>query len=198
MTNQINIESVERKMEHKDSKDCYIGEIYQEDVYAYVNMKKDSSNASETPYWQIETGLVKSIREYQYDYTPFCWQAAITETLWYAYRGMIKEAIVFDAITLIFGGIILRFSWIFGILFFAFLAIMKGFLAVPLYYERIKKSVELRGLLMRSAGESEAAYESLKKEGKPSIMRAVFYLLGKCFAAICLDSILFSFFSMWG
>lgn len=99
---------------------------------------------------------------------------------------------------MILGGILLHFSWKACVLVFILFAILKGFLAVPLYYIRIKDAVEKRGLLMRSSQEIPEIAESLGKEGKPSVWRVVLYLFLKCFAAICLDSILFSVFCILG
>lgn len=173
-------------MKDDTGKNNYIGEIYAEDVYAYVNVSAAKAYR--------EPGITGALKAHKAGCVSFYWPAALTETLWYAYRGMIKEAVFFDAVSMILGGIILHYSRKACFILFVFFAILKGFLAVPLYYIRIKDAVEKRGLLMRSSQEIPEIAESLSKEGKPSVPRAVLYLFLKCFAAICLDSILFTVF----
>lgn len=186
--------------EKEDFSDSYIGDICAQDVYAYVNIPIDLQKVEkiQKTYWAYESPLVLGLREHKIGNTPFCRAAAFTATLWYAYRGMIREAVFFDSLSMVLGGILLHFSWIAGLVLLALLAIIKGFLALPLYYLRIRNAVEQRGLLMRGAELNMVAAESLKKEGKPSVPRAVLYLFLKCFTAVCLDSVLFSVFAVLG
>lgn len=182
-------------MENKVDYDYYIGPVYTEDLYAYTHMKAKKHDEYAKP-WQVETGIVRALRIHKTGLTAFCWPAALLGGLWYTYRGMVREAVVFDVFSMLFGGILIRFSFKASVVFFVILAIARGFAAVPLYYIKIQEAVEQRGLLMRSATESPAARKSLEEEGKPSVWRVLLYVFLKCFAGICLDSILFSVFAV--
>lgn len=175
----------------EDLRDQYVGEIYIDDLYAYANAYQ-----SKYQYWEYDNGVIGGLKAHKNGYVFFCWQAALTESLWFVYRGMVKEAIVLDAIAMILTGVLLHFSWIAGVLFFLAMIMVRGVLGIPLYYLHIKNAVEKRGLLRRFPVESKEAKESLEMAGKPSVARVVVYFLLKCFAAVCLDSILFSIFMM--
>ncbi|MBQ4537835.1 MAG: hypothetical protein II994_09515 [Lachnospiraceae bacterium] len=179
------------KMEEKEMREQYVGEIYIDDLYAYANAYQ-----SKYQYWEYDNGVIAGLKAHKNGYVFFCWQAALTESLWFVYRGMVKEAVIFDVITMVMAGVMLHFSNMAGLAVFLVMALVRGLLGIPMYYLHIKKAVEKRGLLRRSPLESKAARESLEKEGKPSKVRVVIYLLLKCFAAVCLDSILFSIFAM--
>lgn len=181
----------ETNVQDEQLQEKYVGEIFIDDLYAYVNVYNSKSQ-----YWEHDKGLVGALRAHKNGYPTFCWQAALTESLWFVYRGMVKEAVALDIISMTLIGVLLHFSWIPGVLFFVAMLMVRGVLGIPLYYLHIKKAVDKRGLLRRSPVESEEARESLEKEGKPSWVRVVIYFFLKCFAAVCLDSILFSFF-MW-
>lgn len=85
----------------KDIKECYINNVYIEDVYAYVHMRhQEISKLEDISSWEFENGIVAGMRAQMNGYTHFCWEAALAGTLWYVYRGMVKEALVFDVITM--------------------------------------------------------------------------------------------------
>lgn len=179
----------DRIMENTEILDKYIGEVYEEDVFAYTNMNMQK--------WD-EKRIVKKLRAYKKGDLQFCWPAAFTEGLWHVYYGMIKPAVTYDLITMVIGGLLIRFSFGAFVCLWMILAFIKGFRAYPLYYIYMKKAVEQRGLLMRSPIKSKSAAESLRKAAKPSLslLRVAVYLFFKCFAAVCLDSIFFSMFCM--
>ena len=178
----------------------YIGDIYVEDIYAYTHMKKNKTalTSADTNYWEIESRLVTKLRAHKFENTTFCWAAALTETLWYVYRGMIKEAIIMDAMTMLLIGVLTHFSWKAGLIVWVLSMFVKGFLAIPLYWIQIKEKIEGRGLLMREPIENDTIRESLSREGKPNVGLTIRYFFYKCLAAICLHGVLFSVFAMWG
>ncbi len=192
MENQgINSQVQSEEVIDQNLRDQYVGEIYIDDLYAYTNMYK-----SRYQYWEYDNGVIAGLKAHKGGYVFFCWQAALTESLWFVYRGMVKEAVVLDAIAMILTGVLSHFSWIAGVVFFIAMIMVRGILGIPLYYLHIKKAVEKRGLLRRSPVESKEAKERLEMAGKPSVARVIVYFLLKCFAAVCLDSILFSIFMM--
>lgn len=187
---QEEVKDITPKITDEALRDQYVGEIYIDDLCAYTNFYK-----SKYQYWEYDKGVVGGLMAHKNGYVIFCWQAALTESLWFVYRGMVKEAAVLDAIAMVLMGVLLHFSWIAGVVFLVVMMMVRGIMGIPLYYLHIKKAVEKRGLLQRSPVESKEAKESLEMAGKPSWARVIIYFLLKCFAAVCLDSILFSVFA---
>jgi len=173
-------------MDNKDLKDYYINGMYIEDIYAYTH-----ANTS-------DKGIIANLKTYANGYAFFCWPAAFTESLWYVYRGMVKEAVLFDVIAMFLGGYLLHTTVWAGILVFVVLVIWRGLAAMPFYYRRVREALKQRRLEKRSPEEIPAVKESLAKEGKPSIIRVIVYLAIKCFAAVCLNDILYTIFSIRG
>lgn len=97
---------------------------------------------------------------------------------------MIDWAILYDVILAV-GVFLITFlgnslGWTTGItvLNVAFLlgnAIFWGYKSIPLYVEKMEMSFSKRGLFNRVDEQNEVIENSLRKEGKPSVIRAVVY-----------------------
>ena len=165
-------------MDNKDIKDDYLNEMYIEDVCAYVHGDSGSE------------GIVENVKSYGNGYAVFSWPAALMGSWWYVYRGMVKEAVLFDVVTMFVAGYLFHTKVWAGLLVYAALMVWKGMAAIPSYYKRIYHAIEQRGLCKRLPEEIPAVKESLANEGKPSVVRVVLYLLVKCLAIVCVNDIL--------
>ena len=72
------------------------------------------------------------------------------------------------------------------------LALISGYKAIPLYYRRIRKTLEKRGLVMRTPVKSEELSASLRKEGGPSVKRLLIYTFIRYLVVQCIIGIEFS------
>lgn len=171
-------------MDNKDIKDYYINGMYIEDIYAYTHANT------------TDKGIVDGVKTYANGYAFFSWPAALTESLWYVYRGMVKEAIIFDAVAMLLGGYLLHTTVWAGLLVFMALMIWRGMAAIPSYYKRLYRAIDQRGLFKRPPEEIPAVKESLAREGKPSVIRVIVYLILKCFVAVCMSDIVYTLVSI--
>lgn len=173
--------------ECEQEKELYIGEVFVEDIHAFCNMSGNQFIDFNVEIYKQETGVVPKLRLDAAGEKTFCWPAALT-SFWYVYRGMLKEAIIFDIILILICNLLPGLWDIFAISCFC---IIRGLYAMHLYNSYIKKRIQARGILMREAITCEILKENLAAEGKPSMKRVIIYALLECLVLICINSILF-------
>ena len=176
-------------MDKEKMRDLYIGEIYAKDVYDFCNMNLHYFNEDE-PFYKRESKFVLKLRKSVEGGAAFHFPAALLGSLWLVYRGMLKKALIMDAIWIVFFELI--FSDVIGAIAAVIFLIIYGACAMPWYYQHIHNSIQKRGLLMRSPEESPELEKSLSKEGEPSVKRAVIYMVLRAFVIVCCKDIMFS------
>ncbi len=154
----------------------YIGDFWKEDVTAFCNAIKMNGQKSKTG-----TKLVENIEKSKKKYPTFVWPAFIFHSLWFVYRGMMVRAIVLDAIKivmLLIGVAIsseegaVRVLYVLGYVIYGFFL---GLYAVPWYDKYVTTCLKERKLEKREYISCDELKESLARQGKPSLGRAVFY-----------------------
>lgn len=188
--------------ENEQLKSKYIGGVYIEDVYAFCDMKVNPLVSPDAPYEKQETGIVVKLRKHAKtigeDWIPtFYWPAAIFGPLWYAYRGMIKLAVILELVACIVA-LLLSFAGVgeigTNILTIIICGVINGFMAAGKYYNHMRRRVELRGAFNRIAIPCEELKKSLHEEGRRStcIKRVAVYIILRYMVYAILESILFS------
>lgn len=148
--------------------------------------------------WSIQNG-----------YFTFCWPGAILPAEWLAYRGMIGWAAIVDVIMFVCfivanylsklcaDAIEIDGNWpriIVMAAFYLLYAFGMGICTIRLYRKNVMKKLDKRGLKNRKDLTCPELEESLKHEGKTSILRAIVYrvmalLIGACIMGISLTCI---------
>ncbi len=130
------------------------------------------------------TKLCKKVVVYRNGYRIFHIPVFFLGSNWFAYRNMIGWAFLYDVV-LRAGCILVTIigflsGWTTEVqigkgIFTLANAIFWGYMSIPLYVKKIEKIFEERALLNRSDEQNEVIEASLRKEGKPSVIRAVVY-----------------------
>ncbi len=158
----------------------YIGEFFEDDIEALCYVPEKYMYYA-TKFRGIENG-----------YKTFNISAFLLGGAWFAYRGLMKEAFIFDLIGWIFTGALQVFwSWILlkddgglavAIIGMVIYAIYIGLKATPYYYEHVKKVLTDKGLTGRKPDENkdEENFEikkALLDEGKTSYKMAILHFI---------------------
>lgn len=128
--------------------------------------------------------LCKEVVAHRNGYRTFNKPILFVGSCWFAYRNMVGWAFIYDWV-LVVGNVLVTimgilFDWTTGLLIgkvilFVANAIFWGYISIPLYTKNIEKVFSERALFNRVDEQNEVIENSLRKEGKPSVIRAVVY-----------------------
>lgn len=179
----------------------YIGDFPARDVCAFCNVEWQDG----TEYNDQKLGVVKKLWVVANGYHSFHLPAALLPMDWLVYRGMIPQAIIvyiaaliyIFLVTLLFLHILPFFpisesyhASIASIIAFLSYEAMMGFVSIHLYYKHVCRCLEKRNLKGRKDLECEELKESLAKQGKPSVIRAILFRIIMNLFIACAEGIL--------
>ncbi len=177
------------------------------DVCAFCNA--DMSEGQKKPT------IIDKLKAKFNGYKAFCWPGAILPVEWLAYRGAVGYAFVVEIVLKIAAFFIVlgldkiceqAVSWVYfpisaigaelevmayvvlAVLFIIAVVIM-GNVSINLYYKYVCKCLNERGLAERPDTECPELSESLKKQGKPSVLRAIVFRLLLVFMWTCVGDV---------
>lgn len=159
-----------------EEKDEYIGQFLRVDVLAFCNAVDEDGNNLRAGM-RIARKVEKAIKKYP----TFSLSAFLFHSLWFAYRGMIGQAVLVDVFKLIFvlAGVILpsksMVAWIVYLISYLIYGLVLGLYAVPWYGKYMSRCLKKRNLEQRKKISCDTLQDSLRRQGKVSVGRAVCY-----------------------
>ncbi len=180
----------------------YIGDFLAQDVCAFCNVKRKE----DYPYYDKSLGIVHKIWTSHNRYRAFNWVGGLLPVDWLVYRGMIPQAIIVHIFCLLYyfimnaalppmlAALFPKFAAYHTLLYYIiFLGIMvtaMGFISTIVYKHHVFRQLKKRNLSHRKNFECPELDESLRKQGKPSIKRAIVYRLITYLSFACIEGLI--------
>lgn len=152
----------------------YIGDYLREDVEAFCRTSHDAGE------------LVLQVRGVANNYAAVYWPILILGPAWFAYRGMMKDALKADGIKWIIQILTLTIIKVYQQIEYEFWIMLAVTLVYHIllcvwgpraYWKYIKSCLDKRNLKGRFSVECSELAESLSKEGKGSLKTAILYAI---------------------
>lgn len=156
----------------------YIANMFIWDVYSYTNMDVGSSSFEDE--YVHESDIVRHIREVSKSTVKkhaFYMPAFLLSPIWCVSRGMYVYAAISNAFMLGIFFLIKDYSWKLSLFLFAVLWLIFGAYSIFAYSNHIRRKLSKRHLLDRTPNYSVELDDSLRKEGKPSVLLAVLFVI---------------------
>lgn len=175
-----------------------MGKFASEDVYAFCG-----TDFAECVEKQQAPKLIQQVYALKNGYKAFCVPGGLIPAEWLAYRGAVGTALFLEVIirllwipvevifVLLDKAFLVELHWllILGTLLWLVFYCTMGFISMWLYYRYLIRNLKKRKLENRENEPCSELKESLKKQGKPSVWRAVLFRVFFLILWICVEDI---------